>query len=88
MNLQPLSAGLCYQSVIKKPLSGPPWGATTGTHLVELLLGHVGLPLRAEGAESALDLLAGLHILRFPADHERHILLQRDVSIPAEKHSV
>lgn len=60
-------------------------GLTISTYLVELLLGHVGLPLGAEGTESALDLLTGFHVLCFPADHESHVLLQRDMSIPASK---
>lgn len=52
--------------------------------LVQLLLGHVGLALGAQGPEGALDLLAGLDILRFSADHESHVLLQGDVPVPGE----
>ena len=45
-------------------------------YLVEFFFGDVGLGLCAEGAEGALDLLAGLHVLRLAADHESHVLLQ------------
>lgn len=44
--------------------------------LVELLLGDVGFVLGAQRSEGALDLLAGLDVLCFPADHEGHVLLQ------------
>lgn len=65
-----------------KDHSGAP--STAGaTHLVQLLFRDVGFVLRAESAERALDLLAGLHVLRLAADHEGHVLLQGHVSIPA-----
>lgn len=54
-----------------------------GKYLVEFLLGDVGFVLCAEGTEGTLNLLTGLHVFCLTADHERHVLLQRHVPIPA-----
>lgn len=72
-----------------KPSSNSHWTATIvsvvapPSDLVELLLGDVGFVLGAQRSEGALNLLAGLDVLRFPADHEGHVLLQRHVAVPA-----
>lgn len=64
--------------------SPPPGQGSRAPDLVQLLLGHVGLSLGAQGPEGALDLLAGFDILGFTADHEGHVLLQGDVAVPGE----
>lgn len=62
----------------------PPGQGGRAPDLVQLLLGHIGLSLGAQGPEGALDLLAGFDILGFTADHEGHVLLQGDVAVPGE----
>lgn len=74
--------GAAPSFTFQRNLNPPPQGR--GQDLVQLLLGHVRLSLRAQGPEGALDLLAGLDVLRFTADHESHVLLQGDVAVPRE----
>ena len=49
--------------------------------MVELFFGDVRSLAIGDGTESVLNLFRALNVLRFFADHERHVFLERDVTI-------